>query len=131
MSPMAPLRPCKQYGCPERVAKGYCAAHQSVDKKHKQEYDRNRGSSAARGYGYHWREVTRPAILARDPICVYGWVCGGRSLSTVVDHIIPKSQGGTDEHSNLAGCCQPDHSYKTRLEEDGLPLPERVSFVIP
>jgi hypothetical protein len=36
--------------------------------------------------------------------------------STQVDHIVPKSQGGTNDRVNLAGICGPDHARKSASE---------------
>jgi 5-methylcytosine-specific restriction protein A len=33
-----------------------------------------------------------------------------------VDHILPKSQGGTDDRANLQGLCRTHHSAKTMRE---------------
>lgn len=64
-------------------------------------YYRERGTTTARGYGGHWQRLSA-AILARDNyICRY---CGGHA--TTVDHIIPKSKGGTDRWDNLVACCR-------------------------
>lgn len=50
--------------------------------------------------GRAWRKI-RQQILSRDNNeCQY---CG--ALATTVDHVIPVSNGGTDESSNLAAAC--------------------------
>lgn len=36
-----------------------------------------------------------------------------------VDHILPKSQGGTDDRMNLQGLCRHCHSAKTMRESVG------------
>jgi len=46
-------------------------------------------------------------VLAQNPWCE----CGART--TMVDHIIPRSQGGTDDPENLKAMCKPCHSRKT------------------
>jgi 5-methylcytosine-specific restriction endonuclease McrA len=49
--------------------------------------------------GRHWREHTVPRILRRDGgIC---HLCAQPGADTA-DHLVPWSQGGTDEPSNLA-----------------------------
>jgi 5-methylcytosine-specific restriction protein A len=50
-------------------------------------------------------------VLAEEPICP----CR-REPSTIVDHIRPKSQGGTDERSNLRGIGARCHAEKTARE---------------
>lgn len=44
----------------------------------------------------------RPKVLVEGAACVY---CG--DVATQVDHVIPRSQGGTSELVNLVPCCQP------------------------
>jgi 5-methylcytosine-specific restriction enzyme A len=64
-----------------------------------------------RGYGSAWRAL-RLRILARDNHrCV---LCGAKA--TDVDHITPKSQGGTDHPSNLRSLCKRCHRAKTERE---------------
>lgn len=60
--------------------------------------EHRRGTPSQRGYGADWRAL-RPKILARDKgICRF---CG-RPGADSVDHVIPKSRGGTDAAENLA-----------------------------
>lgn len=58
----------------------------------------------------NWNSTIRPAILARDPICV---LCGVRP-SCVADHIKAK----TDDHrpAALQGVCGPCHDHKSGVE---------------
>lgn len=61
-------------------------------------------SRHARGYGGRWVRL-REVILARDRHLCHCPRCQGGKLkltpATQVDHIQPKSQGGTDDPSNL------------------------------
>jgi len=108
--PTMPLGPCSQPGCPGRaVAHGRCATHARAERAR---YDSERGSSAARGYGYEWRKI-RDAYLAGHPWCE---VCG--ELATDVDHIVSRRRGGTDDDSNLMSLCHTHHSRKT-AKQDG------------
>ena len=51
-----------------------------------------------RGSTWRWRNVIRPAILARDNgVC---WICGQDGADSV-DHVIPRNQGGDDNPDNL------------------------------
>lgn len=56
---------------------------------------------------------TRFEIFKRDGFrCVY---CGATPNTTVlhVDHVEPKSKGGTDDHANLVTACQPCNGGKS------------------
>ncbi len=110
--PRRALQPCRAPGCAALVESGYCAQHTPDVKR-----EDNRPSAAARGYSGSW-DVIRAAILARDPTCrdPYGEhkAAGVTVLSTDVDHIIPKRDGGLDTDDNLQGLCHHCHSRKTR-----------------
>ena len=73
-------------------------------------------TTTQRGYGREW-QLRRARILKRD-----GYVCQpcqreGRSIrATSVDHIVPKSQDGTDNDANLEACCEPHHLAKSARE---------------
>lgn len=46
-------------------------------------------------------------------------ICGTRDIvtaATIVDHIVPLSQGGSDERSNKQGLCEPCHDEKSKAE---------------
>jgi len=58
-----------------------------------------------------WTTTTK-RILKRDDRACY--LCGGSA--TEVDHIVPRSAGGTDTDDNLAAICRADHETKTKAE---------------
>ena len=64
-----------------------------------------------------WRR-TRLRVLARDGHqCT--WVEDGERCTATadeVDHIVPHSQGGTDDDDNLRSLCGPHHDRKTAAE---------------
>ena len=66
-------------------------------------------------------------VLALDPICCY---CQ-KAKSVTVDHVIPRSKGGSNDLSNLVGCCYPCNQKKADMppQEAGmiLHLPDRMS----
>jgi 5-methylcytosine-specific restriction protein A len=100
---------CREPRCPHSAARaGRCAAHN-------REYERGRGSGAARGYGHAWQRL-RKLILARDPICK---AQGCNQASSQVDHIVSRRRGGTDDPSNLQGLCRGHHSSKTARTDSG------------
>ncbi len=55
-----------------------------------------------------WKRL-RAQVLARQPICETAG-CGRRSVH--VDHIIPRSRGGTDTLGNLRGLCPECHNAR-------------------
>jgi 5-methylcytosine-specific restriction endonuclease McrA len=57
----------------------------------------------------HRRKITRRAVFARDDwTCQY---CGSRSNLTV-DHVIPRSKGGTSNWENIVASCAPCNRRK-------------------
>jgi len=95
-----------------------------------------RGSRQARGYGSRWDKL-RLTILARD-----SWLCQQclrddrvtplkvKPYDHAVDHIVPKSQGGTDDPSNLESLCQePCHRLKSEREaKEGQGVRTRLEY---
>jgi 5-methylcytosine-specific restriction endonuclease McrA len=57
----------------------------------------------------HRRKITRRAVFARDNwTCQY---CGSRSQLTV-DHVIPRSKGGSSDWTNIVASCAPCNRRK-------------------
>lgn len=56
----------------------------------------------------------------RDGACVY---CGTGPAETV-DHIIPRSKGGSNKQTNIVGCCEDCNQKKAdmTLEEAGMSI---------
>lgn len=107
--PRRPLKPCNHAGCRALTAQAYCQAHEEQHKP--KAWQSTKGSAHSRGYGAHWRRL-RALILTRDPICK---ACSRRP-SNQVDHVVPKSQGGSDDPTNLRGICDGCHKAKTGLD---------------
>lgn len=65
------------------------------------------------------REIYRK-VRRRDGACVY---CGTGPAETV-DHIIPRSKGGSNRQTNLVGCCAECNQKKAdmTLEEAGMSI---------
>lgn len=67
----------------------------------------------------HRRKITRRAVFARDAwTCQY---CGSRSQLTV-DHVIPRSKGGSSTWNNIVAACAPCNRRKGDL------LPRQVGM---
>ncbi|WP_366523444.1 HNH endonuclease [uncultured Microbulbifer sp.] len=83
-------------------------------------WQKQNGTSAERGYDYKWRKQVRPLVIKRDKgLCQICLPAGVVTIGTHVDHIKPKSQGGTNELSNLQLLCKPCHQRKTAQEGGG------------
>ena len=83
----------------------------SAPRNKQRSYERRRGSSTARGYGYTWQKK-RLAYLAENPVCVR---CQGPANE--VDHIVSKRRGGSDDEENFQSLCKTCHSRKTARED--------------
>lgn len=130
--PTRPLHPCP--GCRRNlVAHGRCVDCRKVEQRQR---DERRGSSAKRGYGHAHRR-RRAGVLARDPLCVCCLAQGIVEPSSVADHIVPISAGGSAEDmDNQQGLCDGQtgrgcHDRKRAAEARGRQLIVRdgVGFV--
>ncbi len=77
-------------------------------------------------------KLSRQNLLARDRYtCQY---CGKRSKSLTIDHVIPRTRGGTSSWENLVACCETCNNKKGNRtpREAGLRLirrPRRPKFI--
>lgn len=55
----------------------------------------------------------RVALIARDGPCCY--ICENEAAETI-DHVVPLSQGGSHDISNLRLCCRNCNKYKANVE---------------
>lgn len=114
--PARPKRPCKHRGCSALVpfGKSYCERH--AREQTKWQLDAARGNRHVRGYGNVWIKL-RARILLRDRgLCQVCESAGRITPATEVDHRIAKSQGGTDDDTNLQSICRECHATKTARE---------------
>lgn len=111
-------RPCAAPGCPAVVrGSAYCAEHQ---RKKRVGGDAaaarpRRLSPSRRGYDSNWQRL-RLMVLAERPLCVECERWGRVAAATEVDHIVPLSEGGTNERENLQPLCHECHSRKTAAQ---------------
>ena len=115
MSPFAPKHPCGYPGCATLTDAGRCERHR---KQEQREYDRRRGSPAARGYDHAWRKASKE-YLARNPLCVECLKRNRVTAARVTDHIVPHKGDPSLfwDPSNFQGLCVRCHSRKTALHD--------------
>jgi 5-methylcytosine-specific restriction endonuclease McrA len=72
----------------------------------------------------HRRKITRRAVFARDRwTCQY---CGHERGNLTVDHVVPRSKGGTSTWDNIVTCCAPCNRRKgDRLPRQANMVPAR------
>jgi len=93
-----PSSPCPKPGCPHLRP---CPVHKAKP------WPR----PVAHAGGGRWRR-TRKRIFERDGgHCVY---CG--APAEVVDHVLNRARGGSDDDSNLVACCRPCNEKKRQQE---------------
>lgn len=121
--PRKALKFCSHLGCNELVTDGYCDKHKEENeiknKEHKKELDRQRLSSAERGYDSKWRK-SRKIFLQQHPLCVECLKENIITTATIVDHIVPH-KGDRKlfwDRSNWQPLCKKHHDIKT-AKEDG------------
>jgi 5-methylcytosine-specific restriction endonuclease McrA len=73
----------------------------------------------------HRRKITRRAVFARDRwTCQY---CGHERGNLTVDHVVPRSKGGTSTWDNIVTCCAPCNRRKgDRLPKQANMVPARA-----
>lgn len=95
-------------------------------------WDKGGKTRKEQGYGHAWDKL-RLVILKRDKhLCQYCLAKGYPVPGNEVDHIVPKSKGGSDDPANLQVLCSPCHRDKTirdkgyrvrpRIGPDGWPI---------
>ncbi len=115
--PVASPRPCRHPGCTilVRDGTGLCDRHQS-DRKIGTFADPHRGSRQSRGYGADW-DKRRLRVLRRDKgLCQECLRQSRYRPARIVDHIVPKFEGGRDDEDNLQSLCQACSDAKTASE---------------
>ena len=101
---------CRSPRCQALTRSTYCQSHAP------QPWNHHGRSSTQRGYGTYWRKL-RSQVLARDGGLCQECLRQGRTVAaTDVDHVVPKSRGGTDDMSNLQALCRECHRVKTTKE---------------
>ena len=102
--PMKPKRPCRYPGCPNLCEDGeqYCPEHKALMEKHYETF--TRGYSTGKRYGRSWQRV-RTRYVHKHPLCEMCLKQGRYVAVEEVHHIVPLSEGGTNDESNLMSLC--------------------------
>jgi 5-methylcytosine-specific restriction protein A len=107
-------RVCTTPGCPEFTQHGRCDGCRA-------EAEKKRGTAQQRGYGREHRTRFRPAVLARDPVCV---VCRQKPSAHADHHPLSRRElveRGLDPNDPQygRGTCGPCHSSETARHQPG------------
>lgn len=107
-------RPCTAPGC-RGLVDGASRTSRCVQHA-RPAWETNQGTTAhQRGYGARWRKL-RALVLAEEPLCRECSKAGRIAAARIVDHIVPKAEGGGDERSNLQPLCLRCSNDKTQRE---------------
>ncbi len=109
--PRKPKRPCQYPGCPKLTDGRYCAEHERIAR---QDYERSvRGYDTHQRYGSAWRKV-RDLYIAAHPLCEECEKAGRYVRATLVHHVLPLANGGTNDAENLMSLCASCHEKRHR-----------------
>ena len=119
--PSRPKKPCTHPGCSALTDGGPC-------QEHARKRERDRGSSAERGYDYRWQRYRKFFLSqAENALCAICLKSGRVTASAVVDHIKPH-KGDYElfwDPKNHQGACKPCHDSKTAKEDGGFGRPAK------
>ena len=105
--PRKPMRPCAYPGCPNLCEGQYCDEHAKVARHKYDKYERSPDVHIK--YGRAWSRI-RNRYAAEHPLCEMCLKEGRVTPVQEVHHILPVSQGGTHDHSNLMSLCKSCHT---------------------
>jgi len=133
--PAAPRRPCRSPNCGVLGTTPYCEKHtikkEAEVRVERIKYDKERGTSASRGYGSRWSTYSKQ-FRVNNPLCCMCLERGKLTKAECVDHIIPVS-GPDDplfwEPSNHQSLCHSDHSLKTAKEDGAFGNTKKDRFI--
>lgn len=111
--PFKPKRPCSCPGCPNLTDGRFCEEHA---KQEAQRYERyHRDPATRKRYGRTWKRI-RDRHIKAHPLCEQCEKAGRLTPAEEVHHIVPLSQGGSNDVNNLMSLCTSCHSGITARE---------------
>lgn len=110
--PRKPKRPCSTPGCPNLTDGQYCDDHRVEERRRYDKYQRSKDVN--KKYGRSWKRI-RDRYAREHPLCQMCKADGRLTPTDEVHHILPVSQGGTHDRSNLMSLCKSCHN-KIHLE---------------
>ena len=113
--PRKPQRGCAYPGCPRLTDGQYCDEHKRLIDWQYNRYGRPMVSQ--RAYGRVWKKI-RDRYAAEHPLCELCLKEGRLTPVTEVHHIVPVTEGGTNEPSNLLSVCRHHHLKLHRQTEE-------------
>lgn len=105
--PYKPKKPCAYPGCPNLTYGRYCEKHKSLENQIYNKYKRDPQTNER--YGKDWRK-TRASFLKNHQLCELCRREGRITPATMVHHIIPVRNGGSNDEENLMALCKSCHS---------------------
>lgn len=110
--PMAAPKVCAHAGCMAIASSGSrCDKH--ISEATSWGAWQNGRTSSQRGYGAMWRKIRADVMVRDNYLCQTCKRAKTITAANAVDHIKPKSQGGTDNMNNLEAICNDCHKTKT------------------
>lgn len=118
--PQRPKRVCRERKCPATHGNshGYCDEHKHLVTNWGG-WQQRKGNTTQRGYGHKWSKMRKETLMEDNYLCRICKKSGRLTEASHVDHIKPKSQGGTDAPSNRQSLCTACHNHKTATEQRG------------
>ena len=110
--PRKPKRPCSTPGCPNLTDGQYCENHRVEERRRYDKYQRSKDVN--KKYGRAWKRI-RDRYVREHPLCEMCKEDGRLTPTDEVHHVLPVSQGGTHDRSNLMSLCKSCHN-KIHLE---------------
>jgi len=105
--PYKPKKPCAAPGCPNLTDGRYCEQHRKLADRDYDRYYRTK-ENYDRYHNSRWKEI-RTAKLHRQPLCEMCMKENRYVTATLVHHILPLSEGGTNAPDNLMSLCDSCH----------------------